>query len=202
MFPHKVCFIGHSICNQLKEFCFKEMPNFNFEKSKTDCKFISKRGLKICGLFEDDITVKLNVIRPDTIVLLIGDNDLQRGTNAQDIVSDLLVLARHLMSCCESVNNIVFSKLLPRYPGGKHFFHSYNDIACSVNHLLLQEVKLLENMRLFQMDFYFPKDNFIKYTIIKHTCFKTDGVHLTNRGLARMSRKLRSVISAATNHKL
>ena len=24
MIPHKVCFIGHSICNQLNEFCFNE----------------------------------------------------------------------------------------------------------------------------------------------------------------------------------
>lgn len=100
------------------------------------------------------------------------------------------------------LKTLFFLNSFPDILGDLIFFPGYNNIAFDVNSLLLEKVKALEHMKLFQMDFSFPCENVEKYNNLATSCYFADGVHLNEKGLARLARKYRHIISAATNNKL
>ena len=198
--PLKIVLLGHSICRDLNSFMITEMPNFNFDTSEVQCEFLAYGGMKIPGIYGQ--LKHLIKFQPQIVILLVGSCDVTAKSVPSVLVNDLLEVSRFLFKEIESINKLVFSKLLPRHPGGKYYFNTYNDIAHETNRLLLSQVKAIDNVSLFQMNLPFPCENLARYNNSFSSCFKRDGVHLNSTGLFRLSRGYRSVILGIKKNQL
>ena len=180
-------------------------PNFGFPRSDLQVLFMGFGGLTI-----DDLTthpariVVLRRFRPQTLILMVGDNDILPSTNPASIVHLLLVAARRLFLLIPSVTNIVFSKLMPRHPTGtsRYHFEGYNRLALQVNELLLREVIPRQGLRLFRVNIPFPAENAPRFANSESSCYKRDGVHLKELGNKKLALAFRSVIIASLNGRL
>ena len=142
--PHKVAFVGHSLIRNLGNFVISKKNNFNFRDNQLQVKFFARGGLKVHEVLENKPeshlrVFKLTKFRPHTIVLGIGDNDLEEDVSQpKEVAKQIKRLAERLLLAVPGVVKIVILKLMPRNVDGsnKYLFEKYNQMASEVNNEL------------------------------------------------------------------
>ena len=203
--PHKIAFVGHSLIRDLGQFvenhAQSNIKNFGFSKNQVELKFISKSGLKIREILQDEPESLLRIFeltqfKPHTIVLGIGDNDIVRGASETFVANELKRLAERLMQAIPGVSKLVILKLMPRNIKGscRYLFHGYNQMASRVNNLLHVAVNSLNDISFHRIEWPFPHEKPQVFKNRCQTCYKRDGVHFTDLGLRKMAHGVRAVV--------
>ena len=85
--------------------------NFGFPLDDIEIKCHGVGGMLVGGLFDRSVVSKIRTFSPQTVVLMIGDNDInfEYGTTAVSVVTEMIAVAKDLMTFAPSVKEIVFS---------------------------------------------------------------------------------------------
>ena len=204
MAGNQVLFLGHSHACCLEEFVNgiegqrKGRVNFNFPEALVRVTITGEGGMKLDHLV-NHYTQYINEVRPHTLVLLIGDNDLKKDCTGEELALKMIAAATNFKKVCVSIQQIVFSQFLPHYQGAWGDIGAYNSKALSANNTLLNEVKsdlYKDYMFFLRSGFDFPGTD--QETYIKNKrFFRDDGVHLTPQGVYKLYRVLRSAVGNA-----
>ena len=92
--PHKKLWVGYSLTRDLARFVQVHTPNFNLPRYALDLQFLGIGGLKIKQLTSDHVISRIRTFQPATLVLTIGDNDLDHLSVLQTISNRILVSCR------------------------------------------------------------------------------------------------------------
>ncbi len=196
---HKILMAGHSHAKHLGYFVNSRdnRINFAFDPAVAQILFHGVGGLRMRDLASHShkgtpILETIAEFKPHTLVLFLGDNDLNENTSAEEVSSFLHVLASHLKNKYTSIQTVVYTQLLPRF-GVAGTRHDYNRKACNVNSNLLDITKDTDFIFFRFCNFPFPYQNESRYLAIrKH--FKRDGVHLTHSGNYRLYKTMRWIV--------
>ena len=115
---------------------------------------------------------RLNLIKkfhPQTLVLQIGDNDINEHSIPHVIVQEMLSAASTLRDLLPSMINIVFIKIMPRntdWGTSRYLFQGYNALAQEINGLLEGALWELEHTILFRLDWCFPQERKMKRNLL------------------------------------
>lgn len=219
--PKRLLFLGHSHVKHLSTFISRKSGYLNFGIAEEDLKvkFIGRSGGKSPHLLSSNVMSEIFSFSPGTIVIAIGDNEILVSSSVEEIASKLVAAATVLKRLCPSVNNIIFSQLLPRYVGARGDIDHYNLVAGQVNRFLSEEVQHYEYLDFFHSNFCFPTNpsdsalTTLKSALtqaaevfpplpesprpssysIQAKYFKRDGVHLKPNGNYQLYKSLRHI---------
>ena len=190
--------LGHSHVRNLNDVI---RTNFRIDSQEADIRLFGRGGMKILDLLSDDIIGTVQSFQPETLILMIGDNDVKPSPwtgnvrAAHKIVDKLFEAILTIHATVSSIRQVFLCQLLPRHPG-RYYRSGYNNIALMVNQLLLQSAVAAqqEYLRLFRFrDFCFPQERPERYSR-NQKLFRRDGTHLTPRGYRRLERAVRAVV--------
>ena len=127
--------LGHSFITRLRDNANGTWANLGFAPSELRVHFAAKGGLSLSGLCRPYITDRIKRIRPDVVVIQIGENDADR----QSSDGRSLTLARDILSVAQwlvdgfSVRHVVIMQLLHRASARNLPVESYNANIDRVN---------------------------------------------------------------------
>ena len=203
MAPVKLLIIGHShvrrletfINNPPRQYAEKPLFNFGFDTRTLLVEYVGVGGLKVHDTLNNASVVhKLNSFRPDSVILMIGDNDVRHSTSVNELAGAILNLATE-MKLCYRLNSVSVVQLLPRFPGARSW-DSYDNIAFLVNQALLEQVLDINGVRRFHADFCFLVENKDRFWNLRDS-FRDNGVHLNDRGNYKLHKALFSEVLRA-----
>ena len=212
--PKQCVFLGHSFTRRLGIYINETRPNFGFSRERIEVHFVGVGGLKINQLVNNE--ERLNLIRnfhPQTLVLQIGDNDINPESIPHVIVEEMLSAASALRGLLPSVIKIVFVKIMPRnteWGTSRYLFHGYNALAMEINGLLQDAIweREIKNTILYRTDWCFPQENEEKFANLIGlglgipSSYDNDGVHLSPVGMRKLVYRLRQIVVWALKDKL
>ena len=114
--PHakKVAVVGHSFVKKLKVFVEKdEGTDLNLQLTGAIVDYMGFSGLKLNGL-EHRVKEKLERFKPDTVCLIIGENDIKSSLQAESLVLDIIKKVEDIGTWSGGASTIV-CQLMPRY---------------------------------------------------------------------------------------
>ena len=190
MMANRVAVVGHSHVRRLEEHCNGD----NLSLNNLQIRFFSRGGLTVPQLFDRDILTPLLAFRPQGLVLLIGDNDIQPSSSPHQIGHSILRAIDDIKQACPSIRFVSISQILPRHAGtSRYYFSGYNDIAFNVNRFLLQECinsasTTLRLCRYKEFDFNAARLQ------INQKLFLRDGVHLNYDGYVTLADRIKGAV--------
>ena len=201
--PKRIMVLGHSHVRRLNDVIHSD---FGVNPQQAVIRFYGQGGLRIPGLFSNNIINMLRNFQPEFLILMIGDNDIAPSVRtshdvaAHNIVDNLFNAILTLQSTVSSIQQVFLCQLLPCHPGA-YFRPGYNDIALKINNILLQSAVAAEQslLRVFRFrDFCFPQESELKRQryLRNRRLFRSDGTHLTTYGYRRLRRAMRAVVFA------
>ena len=190
----KVAIVGHSHIRRLEEYL--DGNNLRLPRANIDIRFFSRGGLTVPGLFDPAILTPLLMFQPQALVLSIGDNDINPFSSPHQICHDIFTAINSLMQACPSIRFVSISQILPRHLGTSRFyFEGYNNLARTLNTLLLQECinagqpTTLRFCRYNEFEF-----NPVRLGI-NQSLYLPDGVHLNSDGYKILADRFRGVVT-------
>ena len=150
--------IGHSQVHSLGNFVSDQYHNFNLSSVVAEERYEGICGGRINHMLETDMIDKINSYSPQSIVMLIGDNDI-RGTVSADTMANRIFSTAHsiLLERCPSVGHVAIGHLLPRYPEAKGNAEAYNSTSQQVNAILISGANNHDNNILSSQPVYISK---------------------------------------------
>ena len=195
----RVAIVGHSFVARLEKI-FSDGVNgakrdFGLNTSNA-VHWLGKGGEKVDG-FVARWSDRLREIKPQVIVLCIGDNDIQRGTDEEELACLIVAMA----SMCQNrfgASYVYITQLMPRFLGtrNRHWFEpTYNRKAGRINELLQGKVAELSGIFFWAHRFVrFPTENLIRAGKIREFLYSADGVHLNQNGLFQLYKSFASLL--------
>ena len=193
----KIMVLGHSHVFWLEQFIKQENLQTNFNVETVTVNFYGVGGMKIGhnepekNLLSDITLDAIRTNNPETICLMIGDNDVNLRTNANELGLRIIAAASTIMKKT-SVKSVVIFQLLPRYLKDDRQNKNYDVTANAVNNFLLREAKQREDISFYYHDFArFRCENETRYgTARRLFC----DVHLTPEGNWKLYKSTRAVM--------
>ena len=132
---HSALILGHSFITRLRDNANGPWANLGFAPSELRVHFAAKGGLSLSGLCRPHITDRIKQIRPEVIVIQIGENDADRRCSdgrSLTLARDILSVAQWLVDGF-SVRHVVSMQLLHRARARNLPVESYNACIDRVN---------------------------------------------------------------------
>ena len=208
--PHKILFLGDSHCRRLGNYVEtsrigrkgrkdEDITNFRFGLDWVTVRFCGIGGIKTFQLLKNDtVKTELTAFEPQTVVLIIGNNDIKSGTTPGEVLNLIISTVGTLKARYSSVESVVINQLLPRYPGARGNIDEYNIQAKEINDQLGYESHIRPNVARHHCKFCFPSEDWnAKRYLDAANLFLDDGVHLTEEeggGNWKLYKSLRSVV--------
>ena len=154
------------------------------------------------NFFANMIASKCNTFQPHVVWLLIGNNDIEDGQETpQELALRIFNTAHMVKNRNISVQLVSVIQLLPHYPGARGNVPYYNVLAAQVNehllHLCVEQagrgdfsVHYAKAKLFFQIEKPKAYWNSQKY-------FDAGGVHLNNRGIQNVMKRLKPTVILA-----
>ena len=143
-------------------------------------------------------TRAIREFEPDTVLIMIGDNDIRSDSDPDTIAAHIIVTGSTIKRR-HNIKNVVICLLLPRIHDGSS---EYNRIAWQVNERILHDAPLA-GLIAHDHGFRFPQWSTRSERLQDELNFVRDGVHLVEArqgGYAKLVRSLRHVaISLSKN---
>ena len=98
-----------------------------------------------------------------------------------------------------------FAKVMPRNTESGtsgYLFDGYNHLAWTINNLLLEAVRGIQHVSMFNLKWSFPQEKELRFNNLVKSGYAADGVHLSRGGLKKMLIGFRAIIIAALNNRL
>jgi hypothetical protein len=176
-----VAFVGHSLARDLQNFALNgdaSPSNFGLSDCQTRCYAVGSwkvQDLKGAFSFLEDFC-------PQAVVLIIGDNDLNRGVEAEKVAAHIIAMAS-MIKLRFRVDKVIAGQIMPRFwqPHHRYFLENYNSLAYDVNESLAAGIPSVEGLTFWRHNFLAqtPADpSFLR----SKRLFVSDGGHLAPNG--------------------
>ena len=195
----KVVFLGHSLAKHLGRYVEETCPNFGISEEQVAIKFVTRGGLKCENLLADGRLDEVRAFHPDSVIIMVGDNDLNQHSTARSVSSKIVDVLCELKHNLPTGTSITLAKIMPRdiYGTSRYHFQTYNELADEVNGHLEEE---LPRNFIFFKKWNFPSPCTNNVWNWRH-CFSKDGVHLNDDGLRKMLLAFKKVVMSASIQK-
>lgn len=191
----KILIIGHSHARRLGVFVqngHKSVVQPNFNVNGATVNFHGIGGARVRDLTKDRFVRAVSETRPDTLIIMIGDNDNVHACDAEELAAEIVSVASHFHFSC-NVPRICVTQLLPRCQNNK-INKDYDEKAYRVNQEIKQLTAPIEYMQFLQFDFArFQVENPIRFMTLQKF-FDRGGVHLSPDGYYKLYRGMRSIV--------
>ncbi|KAL3841658.1 hypothetical protein ACJMK2_019772 [Sinanodonta woodiana] len=180
--------LGHSLCKWLERHLrlgsdHRLEPSFNItECCKAHMKGVG--GRTIDKLMFHDMH-QVHAKRPDIVILMIGDNDVNADTSPEAIAHKMVVLATFLYRKYK-VRHIVLCQLMPRFSENKEVA----DEICKETYCkLAKEINDIVRAKVAAYDYITPQ---------VRKKFRSDGIHLSPKGQWHLYKSIRGALLNAS----
>ena len=185
----KVAIVGHSFVNHLREFVRSDRcAEKSFGLANAEVRFFGVSGLAIGKLRQ--IEHSLRNFGPTTVVLLLGDNDIGNGVDAE-LLTLRLVAAVAMIQRWAGTSKVIRMDICPRFwvPSYKYFCEQYEETAMYVNADFREQVQMQSLSRIFSWSC-----RGLSFHDARRVNWKPDGVHLQVPGNSLLYQGIRKAL--------
>ena len=192
--------VGHSFVYWLDDFLKKNPSKDCMNLHRSEMCFYGMRGGRVYNVVKT-WRAQIEHDRPDMILLVIGDNDVDSMLDMEALAKLIVGKARlwHQLTGAD----VAVSALFPRYPPSQQvkwsYSETYNDCAMLVNFEMGRLLQGNATIKLWKHPFAFPNERFDvagkgdRY-LTQQSHFRPDGVHLDKSGYCVLHRAVRTLL--------
>ena len=193
----RIAVVGHSFSRRLLDFTRRREENrsedSSFKLVNAEVRWFFQGGMKakdVLSRWQD----QLADFRPQLVVLMIGDNDIEKGVDVDGLAGLIHAIASVLLSKRVGAHAVMVGQLMPRFAGSYYSYgeaNTYNSIAWKVNRALDEALEGAERVFFWSHEFaYFPWEG-VKLDEFRSAFILNDGVHLSKNGNSKLYKSIR-----------